>query len=336
MSLVLVFLSLFYFWALLSGIHIDSEERQRAKWFHWNQDHSKKRRRLYIENAIVFVVWLGAICLTFNLNHVWISLSALIFFAIVALINFTFRAWAANPSITWEDYNARTQSPLRIVRAVAGACSLLAFIMIFYRALIDATMIDQLLAHRDELSDLPLNQYIIMWVLICLAFPSLLSAIVMRGHRYLGKKEEVKAVNQLVDHYDKKIEIPTSDYVLPLMERAEALLHVPKSESILKKGKIFQIAKLIVGFVMLSCGLFGGILLSIGPGIMLTLLSVALVCVLVLWILEKWMYRFVDRNRQGLWRRLIKQLDSEKADKVPFSGKYWQYTFAEWVRELKR
>ncbi|MFT8311803.1 MAG: hypothetical protein ABF629_11605 [Sporolactobacillus sp.] len=336
MSLVLVFLCLFYFWALLSGIHVNSEEQQRAKWIHWNQDHSKKRRRLYIENAIVFVVWLGAIGLTFNLGHVWISLSALIFFVIVALINFTFRAWAANPSITWEDYNARTQSPLRIVRSVAGVCSLLVFIMIFYHALIDATMIDQLLAHRDELSDLPLNQYIIMWVLICLAFPSLVSAIVMKGHRYLGKKEEVKAVNQLVDHYDKKIEIPTSDYLLPLMERTEASLHVPKPESILKKGKIFQIVKLIIGAIMLICGLFGGLLLSVDLGNFFELLNVALTCVLVLWVLEKWMYRFAARSRQDLWRRLIRQLDSGKADEVPLSGKYWQYTFAEWVRELKR
>ncbi|MCO7127104.1 hypothetical protein NIE88_15140 [Sporolactobacillus shoreicorticis] len=154
----------------------------------------------------------------------------------------------------------------------------------------------------------------------------------MRGDRYLGKKEEVKAVNQLVAHYTKKIEILTSDYLLPLMERTEALLHVPKPESILKKGKIFQLAKLLVAAVMLSCGLFGGILFSDDLGSILELLDIALTCVLILWILEEWMYCFADQNR----RRLIRQLNPERNDKVPLSGKYWQYTFVKWVSKLER
>ncbi|MCO7127103.1 hypothetical protein NIE88_15135 [Sporolactobacillus shoreicorticis] len=82
-------------------------------------------------------------------------------------------AWAANPNITWEDCHTRTRSLLRIIRAAAGICMLLAFIMIFYLATMDVTKIDRMLANRDALMDFPLNQYIIMWVLICLAFSSL-------------------------------------------------------------------------------------------------------------------------------------------------------------------
>ncbi|MCL1631715.1 hypothetical protein M3N64_07100 [Sporolactobacillus sp. CPB3-1] len=334
MTLVLIFLCLFYFWCVFGDILLSNKDRQFNKKLAWRRNHNKQRVRLYIENSIGGVFWLSSFSLSFALGHPWLTISILILITIQIVMTFRFSKWAADQSLAWNNYLAKTQRLIKVKQAVALVLLLL-IIPVFYWSFMETTMIDQLLAERDQLGDFPIPGYIIMWLLSCACFLSLLVLLSMKATRALGNKEEVHALIQWSAHTGTEMRVNESSKhkLLLMIKEAEKLLHVPEKESILKKGKKILITKLLIGGSMLLLGVVGIAAIPDALGMSVTFFDLALLFLPIICIVQKWEYRFADQTRQELWLHLVKQQGPAYGDRPSLDGPHWQYEFADWVRK---